>query len=114
MAGVMGDEDVVAALLAGAETAGEALWPMPIPEEMTDRLKSKVADVLQHDWIRWGGGVRAAAFLREFVDGRPWGHLDIAGPAYHSGAAYGHVTAGATGYSVTTLIEYARALSAAK
>lgn len=112
VAGAMGDEEIVHALLASAETAGEALWPMPIPDEMGERLQSKIADVLQHDWIRWGGGVRAAAFLREFVDGKPWGHLDIAGPAYHPGSAYGHVTPGGTGYAVTTLVEYARSLSA--
>jgi leucyl aminopeptidase len=112
VAGAMGDDEVVDALLASAETAGEALWPMPIPDEMGERLQSKIADVLQHDWIRWGGGVRAAAFLREFVDGKPWGHLDIAGPAFHPGSAYGHITPGGTGYSVTTLVEYARSLSA--
>ncbi len=112
VAGAMGSEEIVDGLLASAETAGEALWPMPIPEEMSERLTSTIADVLQHDWIRWGGGVRAAAFLREFVDGRPWGHLDIAGPAYHPGSAYGHVPSGGTGYAVSTLVEYARALSA--
>jgi leucyl aminopeptidase len=112
VAGAMGSEEIVEGLLASAETAGEALWPMPIPEEMTERLQSKIADVLQHDWIRWGGGVRAAAFLREFVDGRPWGHLDIAGPAYHPGSAYGHIPSGGTGYAVSTLVEYARDLSA--
>ena len=32
------------------------------------------------------------AFLREFVaDGVSWAHLDIAGPAYHDGPAYGYV-----------------------
>ena len=40
--------------------AGEQHWPMPIPEEMKERIKaSKVADLLQHDWVRWGGGLMA-------------------------------------------------------
>ena len=54
---------------------------MPLPDQITERVRaSKIADLLQHDWIRWGGGLYAGAFLREFTDGRPWAHLDIAGP----------------------------------
>jgi leucyl aminopeptidase len=109
---VLGSEDVVDAVLAAGVTAGEAHWPMPIPEEMVERVNaSKIADLLQHDWVRWGGGLYAAAFLREFTDGVPWGHLDIAGTAYNSGSQVGHLTPGGTGFAVATLVEYARALA---
>ncbi len=88
---------------------------MPLPDQITERVRaSKIADLLQHDWIRWGGGLYAGAFLREFTDGRPWAHLDIAGPSFHHGSPYGHVTAGGTGFAVTTLVEYARTLADAK
>ncbi len=110
--GVMGSEDVVESVLAAAETAGESQWPMPIPEAMEERIhSSKVADLAQHDWIRWGGGLFAAAFLREFTAGKPWAHLDIAGPGFNSGSAYGHVTPGGTGFAVATLVDYARNLA---
>ena len=86
---------------------------MPIPEEMKQRItSSKVADLAQHDWVRWGGGLFAAAFLREFTGGLPWAHLDIAGPAFASGGPSGHVTAGGTGFAVATLVELADALAA--
>jgi leucyl aminopeptidase len=112
VAGVMGSEEVVESVLAAAETAGESQWPMPIPEAMTERVhSSKVADLAQHDWIRWGGGLFAGAFLREFTDGKPWAHLDIAGPGFNSGSAYGHVTPGGTGFAVATLVDYARSLA---
>jgi leucyl aminopeptidase len=112
VAGVMGSQDVVDAVLAAAGTAGEEQWPMPIPEAMDERIhSSKVADLAQHDWVRWGGGLFAAAFLREFTGGLPWAHLDIAGPSYNSGGPYGHVTSGGTGFAVTTLVDYARALA---
>ena len=63
---------------------------MPIPEAMDERIhSSKIADLAQHDWVRWGGGLFAAAFLREFTGGLPWAHLDIAGPAYNSGGPVG-------------------------
>jgi leucyl aminopeptidase len=111
--GVMGDDDVVRDVLAAAEAMGEDMWPMPIPEAMSERIRSsKIADLAQHDWIRWGGGLFAAAFLREFNGGRPWGHLDIAGPAFNSAGPSGHLTSGGTGVAVTTLVEFARRLGA--
>ncbi|GAA5152271.1 leucyl aminopeptidase [Nocardioides marinquilinus] len=112
VAGVLGDEKVVADVLAASEAAGEEHWPMPIPAMMEERIRSsKIADLAQHDWIRWGGGLYAAAFLREFTGGLPWAHLDIAGPAFNSGGPWGQVTSGGTGFAVATLVEYARSLA---
>ena len=114
IAGVLGSDEVVEQVLAAGRAAGEDLWPMPIPEHMETRIRSsKVADLAQHDWIRWGGGLYAAAFLREFTAGIAWAHLDIAGPSYNSGGAWGHVTSGGTGVAVTTLVDYARAFAEA-
>ncbi|MGD9962118.1 leucyl aminopeptidase [Nocardioides sp.] len=113
IAGVMGSDEVVEGVLAAGTSAGEALWPMPIPEEMRERItSSKIADLAQHDWTRWGGGLFAAAFLREFTDSRPWAHIDVAGPAYNNGGPAGHVTSGGTGFAVSTLVDYARSLAA--
>jgi len=107
--GVLGTDDVVEQVLDAARTAGEASWGMPIPEEMTDRVRSsKIADLAQADGVRWGGGLFAAAFLREFTDGLPWAHLDIAGPSFNTGEPWGHVTAGGTGTAVATLVDLAR------
>src|SRR5690242_7842711 len=102
VAGVLGSDDIVGGVLAAGEEAGEAI---------VDRVKaSQIADLLQHDGVRWGGGLFAAAYLREFTADLPWAHLDIAGTAFNSGGAYGHITSGGTGASVTTLVEYARSL----
>ncbi len=111
VAGVMGRDEVVAAVIAAGAAAGETHWQMPLSEQMTERVRaSKIADLLQHDWIRWGGGLYAGAFLQEFTDGLPWAHLDIAGPSFNNGKAYGHVTPGGTGFAVGTLVDYARSL----
>jgi leucyl aminopeptidase len=110
--GVLGADEIVAAVLAASEAAGEQMWPMPLPDVMTERIRSsKVADLSQHDWIRWGGGLYAAAFLREFTAGLPWAHLDIAGPSWNGGGATGHLTPGGTGVAVTTLVAYAAGLA---
>ena len=112
VSGVLGSDEVVEQVLAASEKAGEDHWHMPIPAKMVERVhSSKIADLSQHDWIRWGGGLFAAAFLREFTHGLPWAHLDIAGPSFNSGGARGHVTSGGTGCALTTVVEVARALA---
>jgi leucyl aminopeptidase len=111
--GLFGNDDgLVTRIQRVAEDAGEALWPMPIPDEMGEKVRgnSKIADLAQHNSERWGGASYAAAFLREFVGDVPWAHLDIAGPAYNEKGPYGHVTTGGTGVAVATLVELARDL----
>ncbi len=115
VAGLFGDDATTAAVKQAAETSGEMIWRLPIPDETREavRTESKVADVLQHNWVRWGSALFAAAFLQEFVADRPWAHLDIAGPAWNTGGPWGHVPSGATGYGISTLVEYVAALAAA-
>jgi leucyl aminopeptidase len=109
---IFGSEEVVGALVVAGRETGEKHWPMPMPQDVVDRVRgSKIADLAQHDWTRWGGGLFAAAFLREFTGGRPWAHLDIAGPAFASSGPSGHVTAGGTGFAVATLVDLARSLA---
>ena len=114
VAGLFGDDDTTAAFSAAADASGEMLWRLPIPDETREavRTESKIADVLQHNWVRWGSALFAAAFLEEFVGDTPWAHLDIAGPAWNDHGPWGHVPSGATGYAIPTLVEYVAALAA--
>ena len=58
---------------------------------------------------RLGGMLVAGLFLKEFVgDGLPWAHLDIAGPAFNEGEAFGYTPKGGTGAGVRTLVQPAR------
>jgi leucyl aminopeptidase len=115
VAGILGNDDgLVTRTVDAARRAGEALWPLPIAEEMTTKVRtySKVADLMQHNVDLYGGALYAAAFLQEFVgEGLPWAHLDIAGPSFNGRAAYGHVPSGGTGIAVATLVELATALA---
>ena len=52
----------------------------------------------------------AAEFLRQFVDDRPWVHMDIAGTAW--GMSRNYVGKGASGFGTRTLIELARSAAA--
>ncbi len=79
MAGIMGNEDaLVAQLRQAAAQSGEPIWPLPCTDDYADEMKSKIAD-LKNTASRWGGACTAAAFLRQFVGGKSWAHLDIAG-----------------------------------
>ena len=113
IAGLFGDDDTVAAFEAAAAESGELFWRLPIPDEQRQKVRteSRIADLLQHDLVRWGSALYAAAFLEQFVEDRPWVHLDIAGPAYNSGAPWGHVPSGGTGFSVSTVVEYVASLT---
>ncbi|HET6697447.1 MAG TPA: leucyl aminopeptidase [Nocardioidaceae bacterium] len=115
VAGVLGnDPDLVAQIRGAGEKAGEALWPLPITDEMTEKVRtnSKVADLAQHNTERWGGTLYAAAFLQEFVDGARWAHLDVAGPAFNEKGPHGYTPSGGTGIAVSTLVQLADELSA--
>ena len=80
--GVMGsDEALLEDVRAAGERAGERVWPLPLWEEYRDLMKSDIADV-KNAGGRPAGSISAGWFLREFVDGFPWAHLDIAGTAY--------------------------------
>ena len=116
VAGLFGSsDDVVARVRDAGARVGEALWPMPIAEEMPVKVRtySTVADLMQHNVDTYGGAIYAAAFLQAFVpDGQAWAHVDIAGPAFNKKGAYGHVTSGGTGVTVATLVELARDMAA--
>ncbi len=62
------DAELHEGLPAIAEAAGELMWPMPIPEDIKEKLTTtKIADLSQHNPEPWGGASYAAGFLREFV-----------------------------------------------
>lgn len=75
------DDDLVSAVRAAGERADERVWPLPLWDEFRELIKSDIADV-KNTGGRPGGSITAAWFLREFVEGFPWAHLDIAGTAY--------------------------------
>jgi leucyl aminopeptidase len=80
--GLMGtDAPLVAELLAAGERSGERAWELPLWDEYRDLIKSDIADV-KNTGGRPAGSITAGWFLKEFVEGYPWAHLDIAGTAY--------------------------------
>jgi len=105
--GVMGtDEGVVQEVLAAGKRASEPGWPLPLWDDFMPLIKSDVADI-KNSGGRPAGTITAALFLKEFVDGYPWVHLDIAGTAY-SETDLATIPAGPTGVPVGTFVEFVR------
>jgi leucyl aminopeptidase len=90
-------------VLAAARAAGEDAWQLPMFDLYDELIKGDVADI-KNTGGRWGGAITAAKFLERFVGGKPWVHLDIAGPAFAS-ASKPHRDGGGTGAFVKTLVE---------
>ncbi|TAK69225.1 MAG: leucyl aminopeptidase [Actinomycetota bacterium] len=114
-AGVMSPSDEVrTAVVDAAGRAGEAMWPMPLPEDLRSSLDSAVADIANIG-DRNGGMLSAGLFLREFVAAdQPWAHLDIAGPAWNEGQPYGYTPKGGTGAAVRTFVQLAEDVAAGR
>jgi leucyl aminopeptidase len=108
VAGLMtNDQPWADAVKSAAETCGEPMWQLPMFAEFGEQIRSEVADIKNVGDGRWGGAITAAKFLEEFVNGKPWVHLDIAGPAFLE-SSKSWLDAGGTGFGVRTLVELAR------
>ena len=107
-AGVMSNDDAArAAVCVAADEAGEAMWPMPLPDDLRASLDSATADIANIG-DRLGGMLSAGVFLREFVPaGQAWVHIDVAGPAFNDKGAYGYTPKGGTGAGVRTFVQIA-------
>jgi leucyl aminopeptidase len=115
MSAVMGNDDALRQqIVKASEAAGEAMWPMPLPEYLRESLDTQSADI-SNMGSRTGGMLVAGLFLREFVgEGIKWAHLDIAGAAFNEKAPYGETPKGGTGAAVRTLVKLAEELGTGK
>ncbi len=83
---------------------GELVWRMPLFDKYKEILKSDVADLVNSGG-RWASAASAAKFLEEFVEGKPWMHLDIAGTSFAK-KAEDYYPKGATGRVVRAIYGY--------
>jgi leucyl aminopeptidase len=94
-------------VMTAARQCGEPCWQLPMFPEFDEHIKSEVADMKNVGDGRYGGAITAAKLLEQFVEKRPWVHLDIAGPAFVD-KPKPWTDGGASGVFVRTLVEVAR------
>jgi leucyl aminopeptidase len=102
--GVMGSDKFRDRVATISQGVGENGWPMPLPDDLKDDLKSSVADMANISGQRFAGMLVAGVYLREFVaEGVQWAHIDVAGPAYNTGGPWGYTGKGGTGVPARTM-----------
>lgn len=105
-AGIMSNNDeLVSSIIAAGKKGGEKFWQLPLFDEYKESLKSDFADLKNAGSRGEAGSSSAGMFLKEFVDGVPWAHLDIAGTAWTE-KDKDEYSKGGTGFGVRTLCYY--------
>lgn len=95
------DDDLAKEVEAASKSTGEKTWRMPMAHEYEDQLESHFAD-LKNLGTRFGGSITAALFLQNFVSkGKPFAHVDMAGPVWEEGK-------GATGYGAKLIVDWVK------
>ncbi|HVZ02217.1 MAG TPA: leucyl aminopeptidase [Dongiaceae bacterium] len=94
-------------LTGAGETTGERLWRLPLDGYYDENLESPIADFRHHGTdSESADAAHAAALLKNFIDGRPWAHLDIANKEFAE-KDRPLMPVGASGYGVALLEEFA-------
>jgi leucyl aminopeptidase len=94
-------------LTAAGEATGERLWRLPIDVYYDENLESPIADFRHHGTDgESADAAHAASLLKNFVEGRPWAHLDIANKEF-SDKDRSLMPVGASGYGVALLEQFA-------
>lgn len=87
-------------LVEASKKYDELIWRMPFHADFAKNIKkSNFADLKNTDLSGKGGSISAAMFLKEFIEDKPYIHLDIAGTAGNGDNP--------TGVLVKTLTQYA-------
>jgi leucyl aminopeptidase len=110
VAGVIGnDQALVDQVKAAADKTDEPVWQLPLERRYRKQMNSTVADIKNLGGAN-AGAITAALFLEEFVGGRPWAHIDIAGTAQNDEDVSWRPP-GCTGFGTRLLTEFALSFS---
>ncbi|MBH9582052.1 leucyl aminopeptidase family protein [Staphylococcus felis] len=99
------EQQTLSSILQVAQSADEPVFELPITDTERQSIKSsEVADLTNHVNAQ-GRALFAAAFVTHFSGSTPHLHFDIAGPATSQKQTY-KGPKGATGYMITTIVEW--------
>ncbi|SES85281.1 leucyl aminopeptidase [Natronincola peptidivorans] len=105
---ITNNDEWVKKLKEASEEIGEKVWQLPSFPEYRELIKSDIAD-LKNVAGRNAGTITAGLFLGEFVDEKPWIHMDIAGTSMND-KTKGYLPKGATGVAVRALYQLVKNL----
>lgn len=95
-AAVSNDDGLWDLVAAAGERAGDRVWRLPIYPDFRALIQSQNAD-LKNSGYGEAGVITAGMFIGEFVEGRPWVHLDIAGSHWNENPSHRDIPRGPLG-----------------
>ncbi len=110
-AALSNDDGFWSQVARAADRAGDRAWRMPVYPEYRVLLNSRTADLRNSDYGE-AGMIMGGMFIQQFVEERPWVHLDIAASAWNSNVELTAVPRGPLGAGTRLLIELAELISA--
>ncbi len=99
---ITNNDEFYGQLVSASKYTDEKFWQLPTFDEYKELYKGKVAD-LANAGSRHAGTITAGMFIGEFVQDKPWMHLDIAGTAWAERDISELTIKGATGAPIRTL-----------
>ncbi len=91
--------------------AGDRVWRLPAYPDYRVLLASKVADI-RNSYYGEAGTITGGMFIGQFVEDRPWVHLDIAASSWNANDELTTIPRGPLGSGTRLLIELAELISA--
>ncbi len=103
------NEAIIKKIQSAGETHGERSWQLPLYDEYFEDMKSDCADMKNSVNDSYGGTIRGAIFLKQFIKKDiPWAHLDIAYTSFNASPYQSYLPKrGANGAYVRTLAQFA-------
>lgn len=111
IAGLFSNNDALAhKLMEASKVSGELLHRLPLHKPYFEGMKSDIADLKNAESGRAAGSIKAALFLEDFVEKKPWAHIDIAGTAFSSKEG-SYTPKNGVGFGIRLLLEFLNTLS---
>jgi len=112
------DDGIAAGLLKAGRQAEQRIWRLPTGEHYLQSLDSHIADLKNmpapnHFGVLAGSASVAAAFLRYFVEGARWAHLDTAAATWAAESSE-LWPAGPTGEPVKSIVAWLEAMASSQ
>jgi leucyl aminopeptidase len=103
------NESLIKKIQSAGDIHGERIWQLPLYDEYFEDMKSDCADIKNSVNDSYGGTIRGAIFLKQFIKKDiAWAHLDVAYTCYNASPYQSYLPKkGANGAYVRTLAQFA-------
>jgi len=110
-AAVANDDALWARVWEAADRAGDRVWRLPIYADYSVLLQSRYADLKNADYGQ-AGSITGGMFIEQFVEGRPWVHLDIAASSWNDKGELTTIPRAPTGAGTRLCVHLAELMAA--